>query len=48
MADYISLPFKADYAKSDRATCRGCKAKIGRDALRIAILLQPTQVYRSA
>lgn len=37
MAD---LPFLAEYAKSNRASCKGCKDKIGKDSLRIARMVQ--------
>lgn len=39
MAD-IELPYKADYAKSARASCRSCKEKIEKDHLRLAALVQ--------
>lgn len=34
------LPFQAEYAKSGRAACKGCKQKIDQGALRIAIMVQ--------
>ncbi|XP_026729426.1 poly [ADP-ribose] polymerase [Trichoplusia ni] len=34
------LPYQAEYAKSGRAACKGCKQKIDQGALRIAIMVQ--------
>lgn len=34
------LPFQAEYAKSGRAGCKGCKEKIDQGALRIAVMVQ--------
>ncbi|MPC33466.1 Poly [ADP-ribose] polymerase [Portunus trituberculatus] len=34
------LPFKAEYAKSGRASCRGCKQNIAKDSLRLAAMVQ--------
>lgn len=34
------LPFKAEYAKSNRAGCKGCKQNIGKDSLRLARMVQ--------
>lgn len=34
------LPFKAEYAKSGRASCKGCKMNIAQDSLRIAKMVQ--------
>ncbi|XP_055838265.1 poly [ADP-ribose] polymerase [Episyrphus balteatus] len=38
--DIIDLPFKCEYAKSGRASCKGCKTNIGKDSLRIAAMVQ--------
>lgn len=38
MAD--DLPFKAEYSKSNRASCKKCKRKIDKDVLRIAAMIQ--------
>ncbi|XP_071539623.1 poly [ADP-ribose] polymerase 1 [Panulirus ornatus] len=38
MAD--ELPYRAEYAKSGRASCRGCKENIGKDSLRLAVMVQ--------
>ena len=38
MAD--DLPFQAEYAKSNRASCKACKEKIDKDSLRIARMVQ--------
>jgi hypothetical protein len=32
--------FRAEYAKSDRSTCKGCHSNIGKDSLRLAIMVQ--------
>ncbi|KAJ8732599.1 hypothetical protein PYW07_015198 [Mythimna separata] len=34
------LPFQAEYAKSGRAGCKGCKQKIDQGTLRIAVMVQ--------
>ena len=34
------LPYKAEYAKSGRAGCKGCKTNIAQDSLRIARMVQ--------
>ncbi|KAJ6635587.1 Poly [ADP-ribose] polymerase [Pseudolycoriella hygida] len=34
------LPFKAEYAKTARAGCKGCKQNIGKDTLRLARMVQ--------
>ncbi|XP_065370938.1 poly [ADP-ribose] polymerase [Calliphora vicina] len=36
----IELPFKAEYSKTGRASCKGCKTKIDQSELRIAIMVQ--------
>ncbi|GJP52654.1 hypothetical protein CLOM_g11752 [Closterium sp. NIES-68] len=36
-------PFKAEYAKSGRASCRKCKENIGKDAFRIAKVVESKQ-----
>ena len=33
------LPYRAEYAKSGRATCKECKATIEKDELRLAIMV---------
>ncbi|KAH8294795.1 hypothetical protein KR018_002868 [Drosophila ironensis] len=38
----IRLPYTAEYAKSGRASCRGCKSNIPKDELRIAAMVQST------
>ncbi|KAK7070987.1 Poly [ADP-ribose] polymerase 1 [Halocaridina rubra] len=38
MAD--DLPYSAEYAKSGRASCRGCKGNIAKDSLRLAVMVQ--------
>jgi len=34
------LPYRAEYAKSGRAKCKGCKAEIPKDDLRLAAMVQ--------
>ncbi|XP_050742160.1 poly [ADP-ribose] polymerase isoform X7 [Drosophila biarmipes] len=36
----IELPYMAEYAKSGRAICKGCKCSIPKDNLRIAVMIQ--------
>lgn len=38
MAD--DLPYKAEYAKSDRSSCKFCKSNISKDGLRVAKMVQ--------
>ena len=40
MADHSDLPFKAEYAKSGRASCKSCRSAIAKDTLRLAIMVQ--------
>jgi hypothetical protein len=40
MADNQELAFASEYAKSDRAGCKLCKATISKSSLRLAILVQ--------
>ena len=37
----------ADYAKSSRATCRVCQTNIEQDELRLALMLQDDEGYKS-
>ncbi len=32
--------FRAEYAKSDRSTCKGCRSTINKDSLRLAVMVQ--------
>lgn len=34
------LPFRVEYAKSGRASCKSCKGNIGKDDLRLAKITQ--------
>ena len=34
------LPYRAEYAKSRRASCKGCKSPIAKEALRLAVMVQ--------
>lgn len=36
----IELPYLAEYARTGRATCKGCKSTISKDTLRIAVMVQ--------
>lgn len=36
----VELPYAAEYAKSGRASCKGCKSAIPKDALRLAAMVQ--------
>lgn len=38
MAEF--LPYKAEYAKSNRSSCKACKGNIAKDTLRIAAVVQ--------
>ena len=38
MAD--DLPYKAEYAKSNRSACKLCKDNISKDSLRVARMVQ--------
>ncbi|XP_060555294.1 poly [ADP-ribose] polymerase 1-like [Ruditapes philippinarum] len=40
MGDHHDLGYKAEYAKSSRASCKGCKGNITQDSLRLAIMVQ--------
>ena len=40
MADHHDLPFKAEYAKSSRASCKACRTGIQQDTLRLGIMVQ--------
>ena len=32
--------FQAEYAKSNRSTCKGCRSLIDKDTLRLAVMVQ--------
>lgn len=36
----MDLPYRAEYSKSGRASCRGCKSQIAKDILRLAVMVQ--------
>ncbi|XP_055386145.1 poly [ADP-ribose] polymerase [Condylostylus longicornis] len=38
--DEKDLPFKIEYAKTGRASCKGCKTGIGQGSLRLAVMVQ--------
>lgn len=37
MADFA---YRCEYAKSGRASCKGCKTPIGKEELRLAVMVQ--------
>ena len=39
-AGALDLPFKAEYAKSNRSSCKKCKEKIDKAELRLAVMVQ--------
>jgi hypothetical protein len=41
------LPYRAEYAKSGRASCKGCKSPIAKDTLRLAVMVQVEHAVRS-
>ena len=48
MSDHhVDLPFSAEYAKSNRAGCKACGDNIGKDTLRLAIMVQVRSVQFS-
>ncbi|RZF40692.1 hypothetical protein LSTR_LSTR007983 [Laodelphax striatellus] len=38
--DVLDYPYKAEYAKSGRASCRGCKSTIEKGTLRMAVMVK--------
>lgn len=38
--EMTDLPYQVEYAKTGRASCKACKAKIDQGDLRIAIMVQ--------
>lgn len=40
MEENSKLPYYAEYAKSGRAGCKGCKENIAKDSLRLAVMVQ--------
>lgn len=36
----MDLPYRAEYAKSGRASCKGCKSAIAQGTLRLAVMVQ--------
>lgn len=43
----VSYHCTADYAKSSKSTCRVCAKKIEQDDLRLALMLQDDEGYKS-
>ncbi|UJR20248.1 hypothetical protein I4U23_023379 [Adineta vaga] len=43
----VSYHCKADYAKSSRAICHGCEQNIEQNELRLALMLQDEEGYKS-
>ena len=44
----VGFHFQTDYAKSNRSQCRVCKSNIDKDVLRVALMLQDEEGYKSA
>jgi len=42
------LPYRVEYAKSDRSKCQLCKAGIGKLSLRLAAIVQVTRPLETA
>jgi hypothetical protein len=40
----MDFPYSAEYAKSGRSNCRGCKSPIGQGLLRLAVMVQVTNI----
>ena len=40
------LPFKAEYAKSNRSSCKLCREKIAKDSLRVAKMVQVIELLK--
>lgn len=40
MADHHDLPYQAEYAKSNRSTCKACRTTISQKSLRLAVMVQ--------
>ena len=36
----LDLPYRSEYAKSGRSSCKACKASIGKAELRLAAMVQ--------
>lgn len=47
MDDHHELPYKAEYAKSGRASCKGCSGTIAKDSLRLAIMIQVHSLFNN-
>lgn len=46
MADEkVEFKYKAEYAKSNRSSCKGCKTSIEKGVLRLALLVQVCFMY---
>lgn len=45
MAD--DLPYKAEYAKSNRSSCKSCKDNISKDSLRLAKMVQVRRILKN-
>ena len=43
----MDFPYRAEYAKSGRSSCRGCKSTIGQGTLRLAVMVQVTIVVNN-
>ncbi|XP_066991017.2 poly [ADP-ribose] polymerase [Anabrus simplex] len=38
--EIVDLPYRAEYSKSGRASCKACKTPIAKDVLRLAVMVQ--------
>lgn len=38
--EHDECPYRAEYAKSNRSKCKGCKIGIEKDHLRLAVMIQ--------
>lgn len=43
----MEFPFKSEYAKSGRASCKGCKSPIAQGTLRLAVMVQVSEIITS-
>ena len=41
----VELPYRSEYAKSGRSSCKACKTTIEKASLRVAAMVQGMRVY---
>ena len=41
----VELPYRSEYAKSGRSSCKACKTTIEKASLRVAAMVQVMRVY---